>query len=76
VCTFSADTRYHLPTTDSTLLDHIRYGQQLPGQPSRFGIGNTGRGATFASAAEEGGSVVTTRKEYQYNEVGRCRLNL
>ena len=67
-CTFSADTRYHLPTSDSTLLDHTRYGQQLPGQPGRFGIGNTGRGATFAVSAEEGGSVVTTRKEYQYNE--------
>jgi hypothetical protein len=39
-----------------------------PRQPGRFGIGNTGRGATFAQSAEEGGSVVTTRKEYQYNE--------
>ena len=67
-CLFSADTRYHLPTTDSTLLDHTRYGQQLPGQPGHLGIGNTGRGATMGSYADEGGPVVTTRKEFQYNE--------
>lgn len=67
-CMFSHDTRYSLPVSDSTLLDHTRYAQQLPGQPGRFGIGNTGGGATFAVAAEEGGSVVNTRKEIQYAE--------
>ena len=67
-CMFSHDTRYSLPVSESTLLDHTRYAQQLPGQPGRFGIGNTGGGATFAVAAEEGGSVVNTRKEFQYAE--------
>ena len=33
-----------------------------------LGIGNTGRGATMGSYADEGGPVVTTRKEFQYNE--------
>ena len=38
-----------------------------PGQPGHLGIGNTGRGATMGSYADEG-AVVTTRKEFQYNE--------
>ena len=68
-CLFTRDSRYHQASTDSTLLDHSRYGAQLPGRPNGArGLGNTGRGATFGTSAEEGGSVVPTRKRIAHDE--------
>jgi len=64
-CTFSVDA---LGDNSNVLLRHTQYENQLPGQPGELGIGNTGKGATFWTSAEQGGPVVATRKGFQYNE--------